>query len=222
MKIIHVEAKYSKKVELPIELIDSLPHKIILFTTIQYIHQLEEIIFQLGNKEVIVIKPRHACHKGQILGCSNEKITEDGDILYIGDGLFHPKAILLKNNKKIHVYNPKSKKITVLTQKDVEKIQKRLKGNYIKFLSSNNIGVLITTKFGQYKEKLAEKLEKDFPDKKFYFFLDNTYDFQSLENFPYIDMFLNTMCERLGYDDSEVQNISILNVEDVYEQMNNL
>ena len=124
MEIIHVEVKYSKKIELPKELIDFLPNKLILFTTIQYIHQLENIIKQLGNKEVILLKPRHTCYKGQILGCSNTKIEEEGDILYIGDGLFHPKAILLKNNKKVHVFNPKSKEIKVLTQLDVEKIKK--------------------------------------------------------------------------------------------------
>ena len=218
MEIIHIEARYKEIFSLPEKFVQSLPKKIILFTTIQYFNSLENIQKQLidAGIDVVLIKPRHACHGGQILGCSNSKVDKEGDFLFIGDGLFHPKALLLKNEKKVYVYNPKTEEETILTTKDVEGMKKKIWANYVKFLYSKKIGVLLTTKFGQYKPQLMESLKKDFPDKEFYFFLDNTYDFASLENFPFIDCFLNTMCERIGYDDSDVQGLFILNVEDLY------
>lgn len=218
MEIINVEARYKEVFSLPEEFMQTLPKKLILFTTVQYFNSLNNIQKQLENQGIAVklIKPRHTCYNGQILGCSNQEIIEEGDFLFIGDGLFHPKALLLKNTRTVYVFNPKTEESFVLTTKDVEGMKKKIWANYVKFLSSKKIGVLLTTKFGQYKPQLMESLKKDFPDKEFYFFLDNTYDFASLENFPFIDCFLNTMCERIGYDDSDVQGLSILNVEDLY------
>ncbi|MGE0793190.1 MAG: diphthamide synthesis protein [Candidatus Woesearchaeota archaeon] len=223
MDIIHIEVRYTEIFNLSKELLEILPKKIILFTTIQYFNSLDNFLSQLESHgiEVKLIKPRHTEYAGQILGCSNAKVSEDEDFLYIGDGLFHPRALLLKNEKKVYTYNPKSEEINVFDEKFVEKLKKQLYGKYVRFLSSKNIGVLITTKSGQCKYKLTENLKKDFPDKNFYFFLDNTYNFNSLKDFNFIDMFLNTMCERIGYDDSDVQDISILNVEDLYELKNN-
>jgi 2-(3-amino-3-carboxypropyl)histidine synthase len=231
MEILHIQANYTKKIILPKELIQILPKKIILFTTIQYINQVEEIrkTLEKNNIQTILLSARHASCKGQILGCSNTKINNDDypeDILYIGDGLFHPKAILLKNNKKVFTYNPKTNDVNTLTRKDVSTMIKKIKGSYLKFLTSKNIGVLITTKYGQclqnnkFKEKIMKKIQEKFKDKNVYFFLDNTYNFQTLKDFNYIDMFLNTMCERIGYDDSDVQGMSILNIEDLDELMN--
>lgn len=217
MEIMHIEARYKQIFELDHNILGILPKKIILFTTIQYFNSIEKIKSQLEEKEIEVklLQPRRTCHKGQILGCSTEKIQQEGDILYFGDGLFHPKALLIYNNKKIYTYNPKTKESKILTKDNVQPILKKIKGSYIKFLSSDKIGVLLTTKFGQRKEFLIQNLEEKYPNKKFYYFYDNTYEFNSLANFNFVQMFLNTMCERIGYDDSDVQNISILNIEDL-------
>ena len=98
-----------------------------------------------------------------------------------------------------------------------DNLRKKVKGAFAKFLMSKEIGVLITTKPGQYKEKVADKFVEKYPDKKFYFFLDNTHNFGGLKDFPFVDSFVNTMCERIGYDDMDVQGISIINAEDIYD-----
>ncbi len=222
MEILNVECRLNETYLLDEEFLKSLPKKLILFTTIQYMNSIEGIVKQLKeeNIDVNLNKMRHTLYPGQILGCSNTRIEEEGDVLYVGDGLFHPKAILLKNNKKVYTYNPKTKESNILTREDVKPILKRIRGSYIKFLSSKNVGVLITTKSGQCKPQLKNNLKEKFPDKNFFFFLDNTYDFNSLKDFNFVDVYLNTMCERIGYDDSDVRDISILNVEDLYEIMN--
>lgn len=218
MDILHIEARYKETFTLPEHFIKKLPKKLILFTTIQFMNSLDNIRIQLKTHgiETELTNMRHTCHTGQILGCSNTPIRQNGDLLYIGDGLFHPKALLLKNDRTVYAYNPKSQKDSIITRIDTDKMLRKIKANYIKFITSKNIGVLITLKPGQNKEYMTRKLEKQYPDKTFYYFLDNTYNFQSLLDFPFIDVFLNTMCERIGYDDMTEQNIKIINLEDIY------
>lgn len=222
MDIMHIEARYTKIVTLPKEFITSLPQEITLFTTIQFMNSLEPIKTQLNKAGITVhlTRPRHCQHAGQLLGCSTTSVDMPGGFVYIGDGLFHPKALVLRNKKKVYAYNPTTGQSSVIEDKDVKALLKRLKGNYARFLSAKNIGVLITLKPGQQKEFLATQLEEKYPDKSFYYFVDNTFDFASLENFSFIDMYLNTMCERIGVDDSAAQDISMLNVEDLIDLQN--
>lgn len=219
MDIITVEARYTKKISLPQKFIESLPQEITLFTTVQYKDSLKKIQQQLQEqqKKVHLVQPRHCAYKGQLLGCSTQTLPIQGECVYIGDGLFHPKALLLRNTTKIHTFNPKTNDSAILDKKAIEPILKKLKGMYARFLTAKKVGVLLTLKPGQYKPQLASTLEKKYPHKQFYFFIDNTYNFASLADFSFIDMFLNTMCERIGLDDMNEQEINVLNVEDLFD-----
>ncbi len=216
MDILHVEAKYQRIIALPQEFIAKLPKTIALFTTVQFIDSLPIMQKQLSNagKKVILQQPRHTQYKGQLLGCSTNLELHD-DALYIGTGLFHPKALLLRNDISVYTYDPISGKDAVYTKEVAQSIRKKVLGAYAKFIASKHIGVLITLKPGQQKAYLAKNLEKDYPDKEFYYFVDNTFQLQELENFPFIDTYLNTMCERMGYDDMTVEGMSLLNIEDL-------
>ena len=186
--------------------------------TVQFMNSKDSVKKQLEDAgiEVSFVRPRHTKYDGQILGCSTSKFDTDADFFYVGDGLFHPKALILKNDKTVYTFNPKTNEHSVLTHEVVQSIRKKMKGAYLKFLTSNNIGVLLTLKPGQAKYYMAKNLEKQYPDKNFYFFADNSYKFPDLANFTFIDCFLNTMCERIGYDDMDVQGLSILNIEDLW------
>ena len=220
MDIIHVEAKYNRQIVLPQEFIEKLPREVIFFTTVQYLDSLEPMRKQLSdsNIEVKLIQPRHTRYEGQILGCSTRTIKGfEGDFVFIGDGVFHPKALLLHNKGRVFAYDPKTDIQSQFTHEDSEVLRKKVKGAYAKFLMSPEVGILITTKPGQYKERIADKLVEKYPDKMFYFFIDNTHNFAGLKDFPFVDCFVNTMCERIGYDDMDVQGISIINAEDIYD-----
>ena len=43
----------------------------------------------------------------------------------------------------------------------------------------------------------------------------NTLDFNEIENFPKVECYVNTMCPRIGFDDTIRLNKSIINLEDV-------
>jgi 2-(3-amino-3-carboxypropyl)histidine synthase len=226
MKIVHIEARLKGKVELPGKVIEFLPEKIIVFTTVQLLDSLPGIMKQLeaAGKKPIIVKVKHTRHEGQLLGCNIENYSdytkEDFDaFLYVGDGLFHPKALAWKNNgKKVFAYDPFTQKFSEIKEEDVEQIKKRQKAALAKFYSSKKIGVLVTTKPGQHNLKIARELKGHYPGKEFFFFVDNTFDFNSLEDFPFIDAWVNTACPRLGLDDSVRTAKPIVNIDEVLKK----
>ena len=138
--------------------------------------------------------------------------------LYVGDGEFHANALVLGQKdenefKEVMNYNPINKKFKSFKIKDVEKILKRYKGGLMKFLSSNNIGVLISIKPGQEQLKMSKKLEKY--DKNFYYFLSNDIDFSKKEDFPFIEYWVNSACPRLGFENSVVNLTDALDAENI-------
>jgi 2-(3-amino-3-carboxypropyl)histidine synthase len=217
MKLTFVDVRYKAPVTLPEDFIDQLPKKVVLFLNIQFHHQYQQLKQQLENsgKEVITVRPKHAWHEGQILGCS----VEDWDagqeaFVYIGDGLFHPKALVFKNDEKVFIFDPKTGKTRILTKQDVDQILRAQKGAIATFYSSKNIGVLVTTKYGQTRMKPALKLQAQFPDKTFYFLLADVIDFSKLEDFSFIECFINTACPRVMDDNQKVPK-PMLNLEDL-------
>lgn len=220
MKLMFVEARCKKPVFIGKHVL-KLPEKIGLVTTVQFIGQVKEVKSQLekDGKKVFFGKGKHTKYKGQILGCdvqaavSVEKKVDA--FLYIGSGLFHPIAILLKTKKDVFTFNPLTEKFSKVDMKEAEKINKRKKGSLLKFLSSKEIGVIVTTKPGQEQLKKAFDLKNRFKDKNFYFLVFNTIDFNQLENFPFIECFVNTACPRIALDDSIKLTKSIINLEDI-------
>lgn len=223
MKVVHVEARLKSIIILPSKFIEKLPNKVALFTTIQFMNSREHMLKQIkdSGREVVVFKTGHTRHKGQILGCNIQDYDEYADsdfdsFVYVGDGFFHPQALLMKNeNKKVYAYNPYVEKEYIVDKSDLEQVKKKHNAALSLFYMAQKVGVLITTKPGQMLLKRAMELEEEYPEKKFYFFIDNTIDFGSLENFPFIDVWINSACPRIGYDDSIKISKPIINLEDV-------
>jgi 2-(3-amino-3-carboxypropyl)histidine synthase len=122
---------------------------------------------------------------------------------------------LLKNNKKVFVFNPFNNKHKILTKDDVAGYEKKTKAALAAFIRAKNIGVLVSTKSGQNRLKEAEDLENKFPDKDFTILAADTFNFQSLEDFNFIDVFVNTACPRIAYDESEKITKPAIDIEEL-------
>ncbi len=219
MKTIFVEARYKTKVDLPDALINKLPKRVALFTSIQFLDGLNSAKKRIEekNKQVLLLKTRHTKHAGQLLGCNIQEFKEDFDaFLYVGDGLFHPKALMLKNNKPVFVYNPLSKKHFELKSGGADDLKNKTRAGLMKFMQSKQVGVLVSTKPGQNNLEQAQGLEKKYPDKEFYFLLFDTLDFAQLENFPFIQCFVNTACPRITFDEAGKIRNPVVNIDDLY------
>ncbi len=211
MKVMFVEALAKEKVTLPKKMVLQLPESVCIATDVQFIHQLPSLKKQLesSGKTVSLVNGAHARHEGQILGCSFMKLDYPKSaeaFLYVGDGLFHPKALLLGSDKDVYTYNPFSREFRKLPHSEADSIRKHEKAAITKFLHAGKVGVLISTKSGQAGVQaspgIMASLEKKFPDKKFYRLAFDTLDFSQLENFTFIECFVSTACPRL-IDDYE-------------------
>jgi len=210
MEKLFIETKYTGKVELPRDLLDNLPQKVMVATTIQFIDSLKEVKSRLAafKKKIFFFTSIHGRYTGQILGCDNFKVRQDVDcFLYIGDGEFHPRALLV-NEKPVFCYNPLSNRWSKFGRKEWEQLRLKKKVSLMKYHSAQKIGILISTKEGQMLmqgqvDKLKEQLESQ--GKEVYLFLGN--ELKDLENYPFIDCWVNTACPRISDDVKGMVNI---------------
>lgn len=241
MDYVFLKSQYKKKVKLTKELLEQIEsyNVVAIFSSIQFINQMNDIIEQLEekypDKKIITAKTSRTDKKYQILGCNvysenfnfkkdNEDCLLEPDCyLYIGDGIFHPQAIVLSQKEKMNIspvisFNPKNDLIKIFCEEDISKIIRKYRSNLLNFLDSKNIGVYITTKKGQEQYEFSKKINSFFPNKKFYFFVSETLNIQSMEDFPFIDSWINTACPRIALEDSSElgisSNIKLINIDD--------
>jgi diphthamide biosynthesis enzyme Dph1/Dph2-like protein len=194
MKTLFIEAK-KKNIEANLKELDNLPDTIYIVYSIQYKKLAEEIKNQLNDKKIIGFS--------QILGCS--EIKTSADILLIGQGRFHALNLARTSGKEVYIFDNYS--INKINKEEIAKENQKERGKYLKFLSSSNIGIIISIKSGQNNmniaEKLKQKLEKQ--GKEVFLFLADTLNLSELENFP-VDIFINTACPGLSLDSSMIIN----------------
>jgi len=197
MKKLFIEAKSTADVKKAVEkAIKLLPKKVGIVTTAQHKHKLKEV------KKILEKNKIKAEAGGQILGCdasAARKIKNKVDaFLYVGSGRFHPIQVQLETGKPVVMANPFTDEARKLEKQEIEKIVKMQKGGLAKFLTSDNVGILVSLKPGQNKLKQAIELKKNLQNKKAYIFIADTIDLNELENFPFIESWINTACPRLS------------------------
>ncbi len=191
--------------------------KIGLVTTIQHIGSLEKAreILQKNGKEVFTAQPKgKAAREGQLLGCdwSAGSVLKDkvDCYLYLGTGNFHPITIAIDTDKKVYVADPEFGQIRELTDLK-KKILKQVAAKIDKAKNAQKFGIIVTTKPGQKREKLAEKLKEQIETtgKSAEIIVFDTVDYSALQNFR-VDAYVNTACPRIPIDDIEAFDRPIL------------
>jgi len=231
MDYVFLKSYYEKEIKLTNDLLNQISQYniIALFSSIQFVPHMENIMEQLQakypDKKFITSKPSRTNAKFQILGCNvYEKNFEfNGTVpecyLYIGDGVFHPQAIVLsqKESEKLTPvvrFNPRNDSIKIFTEDDIVVILRKYRAGLLKFLNAENIGIYITTKVGQQQYEFSKKIKEIYPKKNFYFFASETLDIAGLEDFPFIDTWINTACPRISLEDNAEFNLKMINIDD--------
>ena len=208
MESVFIEAKSDLDISKAVKkAIKYLPKKVGIVTTAQHKGKLKEI------KKILEEKGIKVEIGGQVLGCNAKnavKVNSKVDaFLYVGSGRFHPIQIQLETGKKIVMANPFVDEVKVLEKEEVEKLKKQQQGALIKFLSSDIIGIIVSSKPGQNKMKKALELKKKMK-KKCYIFIADTINYNELENFPFIQCWINTACPRFADDKKGVVNYELV------------
>ena len=196
--------------------------KIGLVTTIQHIGSLEKAreILQNSGKEVFTAQPKgKAAKEGQLLGCdwSAGAVLKDkvDCYLYLGTGNFHPITVAIDTDKKVYVADPEFGQVRELTDLK-KKILKQVAAKIDKAKSAQKFGIIVTTKPGQHRGKLAEKLKEQIETagKKAEIIVFDTVDYGVLPNFR-VDAYVNTACPRIPIDDIEAFDRPILSPQEL-------
>ena len=239
MKLKFLQAKYGIEFNVPKDFTSVLHgafdkgknKNLAVFSAVQFRENLDEVR-ELLKKEGFksqTSKPFRTSIEGQMLGCDSYKdslklnLDKIDGFVYVGDGYFHPNALLLaqeyeKEIKPVILMNVVSGTVEVIDKKHIEKYLKRKKGNLMKFHMSKNIGVFVTTKWGQEYKDTSMKLREKYPQKNFYYFIgDNFIDYE-MENFPYVECWVNTACPRIGQDDILRFGFPVVNIKDVWKK----
>ena len=213
MKALFLQTRYTGEVDLSEIDLDKLPKKLGLVTTTQFLGKINEIkrYLEENGKEVFIDEGKKR-NEGQLLGCDVGAATKMQDkvdaFLYIGSGEFHPLGVALNTKKEVFIFNPVTSTFSKLNKNNIEKYKKSKKANYARFLHANNIGIMVTIKPGQYSYNKAKEIKKKLEEKgkKCFIFVFDTLDAKEMENFPFIDFWINTACPRIA-DDKDKRNV---------------
>jgi diphthamide biosynthesis enzyme Dph1/Dph2-like protein len=209
MKKLFIETrrKFIKN-DIDFNVLDKLNGKSIsLAATIQYLGLIPLVKEYLESKGKNIILKKGPFYEGQVLGCQSQAFDKKADtLLLITDGKFHALNNAIQLNREIYVFNTKS--LEKVTKEDLEANRKKIKGKQNKFLTYNNIGLIVSSKQGQHykqSEEIAKKIEK--MGKNTYIFETDNINLEEFENFPNIKMWVNTACSGLGLDDPRIINL---------------
>ena len=182
--------------------LNGLPNEIALFYSIQFKDLAEEILLKLNSKKSISFI-------SQVLGCSKPKIPRKTEaILLVGNGRFH--AISLSYESKLPVYLYDNGNFVKITKNEVDKLISMEKAAFLNYLSSEKVGILVSTKPGQERLKKALEFKESLENKKGYIFISNEINASEFENFS-LRSYVNTACPRMDLVSPKIINLSKLN-----------
>jgi len=178
-----------------------LPEKTVgLVTTVQHTHlvpAMEAFLSARGYEVCVSEGAGRTPLRGQVLGCSfaAAKSTGTPAILFVGTGVFHPIGIALATKARVVALDP----LTGVAQEvSAETLLRRRFAVIEKARGAKSIGILLSTKTGQARRALAERLASLSPGAVIVAMREVSPD--ELLNLGF-DCYVNTACPRLAYDD---------------------
>lgn len=194
--------------------------KIGLVGSLQYVDKISEIkkYLEKRGKKVFVAEVDGVKYSGQILGCRLKagKVIEDkvDAFLCVSAAKFYGIGILLASNKPMLTLDLESKTITDI-EHEKKRIQKIIAWNKSAFKDAKRVGILVSFKKGQLvlpyaiKKYLEEKLGKEA-----YILAGDEVTPEKIMGLK-LDFLVNTLCPRVGTDDTDRFDIPMLNFDQV-------
>lgn len=201
MRTIFIPATSKAKINSKLirDLSKELPKNIAITYSVQFEKNANAVREELSKNHNVVMF-------SQVLGCSKPiPPKETQGFVIISNGKFHATALAYESGLPVYILD--HEKFQKITDADIEKLVVSNKVSYLKYLSADEVGVLVTTKPGQQRLKQAMEFKKSLKGKKSYIFLADNIDTKEFENFG-LKSWVNTVCPRMDLVDSSIINIS--------------
>lgn len=158
---IHIDLNLS---ELMPGALPSLKSPVGILSTAQHVHQLPEaarILRESGFKVLIGKGDSRLSSPGQILGCdyssAKQIASQANSFLLLGGGRFHAIGAALSTKKPVTILDPEKKNASVERIDSDAFLRKRF-AVIQKLASASSLGILVSTKLGQRRQRLSEEL----------------------------------------------------------------
>src|SRR3989338_184529 len=176
----------------------------------QYVKDLDRLAKALEKEGIQAAqgKTKSALVQGQVLGCdySNPQAVEKevGAHVYFGDGLFHALGLLFATKKPCYQFNPLTMEWVDLNKYN-DKFLRRRYALIGKAQEAKTFGILMSSKVGQFRKKLAVEMKKliEKHGKKAYLFSLDNVNPNALMGLG-IDCWVCTACPRIATDDANL------------------
>lgn len=179
-----------------------------LVTTTQFGHFLPAIQEGLNRNgiqsEILKGSPR-VREKGQVLGCNytaaHEFDTSIQDIVFVGDGIFHPIGLAFSESRNVMVFDPVQLQWKDFAQEKDHYLRQRI-AMIEKARQAKKYGIILSTKKGQLQLSKALECEKMIREAgKESIMLSVDLVNESFLLGPQVDCWVNTSCPRITTDD---------------------
>ncbi len=193
--------------DIPLEILESaIPQlkqykSVGITTTIQHAHQTKAISTWLkdhGVNAVIGTGSSRTPLDGQVLGCTyaSAKNAKAEAYLFVGTGVFHAMGVSLATKKPTFALDPFADGI--LQEVSADRLLRKRFAQIEKAKSAKTFGILLSSKSGQARRELAERLASLHEDATI--ILIREISEMQLRNLGF-DAYVNTACPRLALDD---------------------
>ena len=198
-------------------------NKINIVTTAQYVFSVSIIKKELERVNISVmpsIKTKRL-QEYQVLGCDCSNITDKiNPIIFIGDGYFHINNVGYMHQKQdLYLINPLNK----TSEKRIydELFLRQRYAAIARALECKNFGILVSTKIGQNRLKLANKIKQKLESiGKTANILIGDYINENYLLGVDVDCYINTACPRIVYDDFKSFKKPILSATEIEQLIN--
>ena len=244
-KIIHLGHTRFLKTEIPVDYIelkesfemeDSLKElekiefeKVGILASLQFIDfipKVKEYLEKIGKKAILGKGKNNEkfLYPGQILGCDYSQAFEIEKLvecfLVISSGKFHAIGLAMKTEKPVYLLDVEKRKVEKIDASEFIK-RKIIAQELAK--DCKRIGILVSTKPGQFKPELAEKLKKKIEalGKEAYILVADEIKPEKIEYLS-IDCIVNTACPRIAIEERALYKIPFLNRDEFEEILKNV
>ena len=179
-----------------------------LVATVNYVRELpkvKEYLESEGFEVLIGIGDVRVKYPGQVLGCNFSSALSISDsvdfFIFVGEGRFHPLGVAISTEKKVFAFDCDG----IYSLNDYkDKILKERFGAIFRAKDSKKYGIIVSSKKGQKRMKLAKILKKKIEDSGLAadIILIDEVSPDKLYGFDY-DSFVICACPRIGIDDAK-------------------
>lgn len=181
-----------------------------IIATSQHLHQIDElreVLSERGIETFVGAGSTRLSAPGHVLGCDYSSAlsiaSSVSSFLLLGGGMFHAIGAKLATGKRVFILDPEMKWVREL-EHDEDRFLRRRHAVIQKLSDSKNIGVIVSTKIGQMRSKLAEEMLAEIRSsgRTGQILLVDELVPERLREFGF-PAYVSTACPRLALDDSE-------------------